>query len=410
MKEFLRKNITTLSFAFGLLVATSFAFGYQAITASNVDVEAELALCERFENEAQKLDCWYEIMRTVHNKEGTAAAFEVFNTLYENEPLFVRTGCHLHAHRIGDFTYYDNYVLTRDLDAIDFPDGSQICGYGFYHGFFEHLVQDNPEPEYVTELCNYFDNRLTSRMPGIRITCYHGSGHGFTLAEVDEGDMSHWGNYDSIIEKPLELCSQLSEASEGEMEECRQGVFNVLVLWMESEEHGLTYDWEDPFWLCADQEYINKNSCYYEVGQKLDGVSGHSIERTMEVLEDIPDQEFVGMLLSTAVAGFLQRTITTDTQFEYMEACVEMHTDLQHDCIGGVVAGLMEHGNPGKEHVKAIEICSVPYLNDTQRNQCFDELGGRLKKFHSDDIIYTMCMQTENEHFRNACTRYGVGV
>lgn len=411
MRALFTQHKVLISFALGIILAATAALAYQVYSANTVNVAEKLVACEQFTNDTQKLDCWYEVMRVVHNKKGTAAAFEVFNTLYENEPMFVNTGCHLHAHRIGDYTYYDNYVLNGDLDAIEFPDGSQVCGYGFYHGFFEHLIQDKPDPGYVAELCEYFDNRLGERMPGMRITCYHGSGHGFALAEVDEGDLSHWGNYTSIIEDPLRLCEQLTEADEGEREECRQGVFNVLVLWMESGEYGLTYDWEDPFWICRDQAEINKHSCYYEVGQKMDRVSDRDLDRAIEVIDAIPDEEFKGMLLHTAVAGFLQSTLTEDAQYQYMEQCVELEEGLQSDCIAGIVGGVIEHGDPGDEHVKSVELCSLEYLNDTQRAVCFDNIGWRLRKFYPDEQIAQICRKSDSMHFKEACIQsYGLEI
>lgn len=403
--QFVRNYKIMLAFSAGIVLMLFASTLYHLLPVQTVGADEMLAECEQYTESPRKLDCWYQVMRTVHNTEGTAAAFEVFNTLYEHKPMFVETGCHLHAHRIGDFSYFDSYLETRDLEQMEFPAGSQVCGYGFYHGFFEHLIQDNPNTEYVKELCDRFDARLSSSMPAMRITCFHGSGHGFALAEIDEGDMGHWGDYEGIIKDPLLLCGEL-DARPNEQEECRQGVFTILVQWMETGEYGLSYDWEDPFWLCEKQSEINKKACYKEVGQKMDGVSNWNIDNALAVLADIPDQQYVGMLLHTMLASSLQRTITTDTQFDYMERCATVRSELQEDCVRGVVAGLMEHGMPGEEHMKAIEICSVDFLTEEQRSICFNELENRLKKFHSNERIQNICETNDSGHFRAACQHY----
>lgn len=366
-----------------------------SVSQNQIDYVTELKSCDVFELQDQKLDCWYGVIKKVHNQEGTGRAFVVFDYLYENEPMFVETGCHLHSHRVGDFTYYDNYVKTRDLDSIEFPDGSQVCGYGFYHGFFEHLIQDEPNAEYVDNLCNYFDERLSDIMPAIRITCYHGSGHGFALAEVDEGDLSNWGNYNGIIAEPLRLCEEL-QADEGEKEECRQGVFNVLVLWMEIGEYGLTYDWDYPFTLCETQEEINKQACYYEMGQKMDTVSNFDIEKAMEVLNRVPDKQFIPMLLENSIGGFLQTTLVNNAEFDYMEKCVTFEGELERECIKGIVSGLFEHGDPGDEYKKVIAVCTQDYLEESHKNICFTELETRFAKFYSNAEREVVCDDQPN--------------
>jgi len=373
----------------------------------SVPLSEAFSNCESYPKRSDAiLDCWYQVLHEYHNAGGVAAAFVAFDYLYENKVYFAETGCHLHAHRIGDFAFFDSFLIHHDLDKLSFPEGSQVCGYGFYHGFIEHLIQDNPSPQYVREVCDYMDKRLSGMMPLIRITCFHGSGHGFALAEVDEGDITIWGDYEKIINVPLQLCGEL-QAEESEISECYEGVFNVLVSWMETGEYGLSYNYQDPFWICVNQHTEYKWPCYYEVGQKLDFASQYSVKNAVAIVSQISDEGYDQRLLQLAVGNFLQSRNSATAHIEYLSDCFEIEDRYLPSCVQGLVAGVVEHGNPGDEQKKAVEICSHELVGGYIQRGCYEEVFGRLTKLYPKTRVTALCNQSLSESFTESCIEKG---
>lgn len=370
---------------------------------------AILARCDDLAQDDARIDCWYEVIREEFRRGGPAQAFAIFSVLYESSDLFIETGCHRHAHRVGDVAYYESYLLHKDMDKMEFPAITKSCGYGFFHGFLEHLIQDNPDPAFVDETCAYFDKRLSAAMPAMRITCYHGSGHGFSLAgaQAAQFDKSKWGNPQEFVDEPARLCERLTQATPYEKEECLEGIFNVLVEWMTDHEYGLSYNEDDPFALCREQRDSYKEACYYEMAQKLDSVSGFSVVRAGEIAARIPDERFAKTVMAVAVAGMMQRGLTLDSQYEYAVACRSVDEALRDTCFHAIIGGMMEHGNPGKEYKKIAEFCSFDALTDEEERACGGALLNGLKRFYTDAQIAQFCRESSSA-FRNLCSTSGI--
>ncbi|MBI4093702.1 hypothetical protein HY417_01955, partial [Candidatus Kaiserbacteria bacterium] len=252
-----------------LLVGSS-AYALPAL--ADWDLNRQIDACSA-EHSARAIDCWYGLINAALEHDGITGAMEVFSKIYEQQPLFASTGCHKHAHFVGDQVYYKLYRGTNDIRAIDFPQSSTACGYGIFHGFMEHLIQDNPDIPFVTEICTYLKERYSTVMGDIGTICYHGSGHGLMLAEAERVPKSGWGLVSFFTSTPARTCEALPEASSREIEECREGVYNVLVDWMEQTQYGFAYDEKNPFRICETEPRAWHQACYYEMAQKLDRVS-----------------------------------------------------------------------------------------------------------------------------------------
>jgi len=334
-RRFIPALILVVLLAFGLVVYVSPQVKEYILDGS---VRKALSACEQFGSGDEIIDCWYELIRQDFQGGGIQRAFATFDTLYENSDMFIITGCHRHAHRIGDAAYYESYLTHKDLQKMEFPPITKVCGYGFYHGFIEHLIQDNPDPHFVKETCDYLDGRLSLTAPDIRITCFHGSGHGYTLASVDTDDTSSWGDAQAFVEEPLKKCEML-DGIEREVEECKEGVFNVIVEWMVNQEFGLEYDEIDPFTLCREQEHANQQACYYEMAQKLDSVAEWDVTKAAHIAEQVPNKRFAQMVLSVAVASMMQTKITEDGQYTYLQSCRNIPEYLRNVCLVAIVGG-----------------------------------------------------------------------
>lgn len=344
-------------------------------------------------NETERIDCWYSVMRDIFDEKGTAAAFETFVDIYNEYPDFANTGCHRHAHRIGDMSYYFDYMTHRDLGKVDFPKKASTCGYGFYHGFFEHLVQDIPDINFVTETCNFLEESIFENAPAIQQTCYHGSGHGFVLSVVDTlTDPKDWSP-DAFTREPLEFCDALPEADERERAECRQGVFNVLVDWMDDGEYGLTYNSESPFHFCERQTKEHKPDCIYEMAQKIDRLSDFDPRKMVAFAQQVSDPSLQDMIMSVGGAALVQHDPIGDKS-NLLAACLEIEGALREGCIKGILGGMVEHGVTG-DYTTAVNFCESDMLEDADRTTCYEELFRKLSRFETRDSIEGMCSKKD---------------
>ncbi|MBL4644792.1 MAG: hypothetical protein JKX80_02915 [Candidatus Pacebacteria bacterium] len=376
-----------------LAVFSLLFFGFVGFTVYPQGILAsEIVACdEKSPNETEKIDCWQDIMRGAFDVDGTQAAFDVFEVVYKNYEVFANTGCHRHAHRIGDMSYYFDYLTHKDFTKMDFPKGATACGYGFYHGFFEHLVQDNTSVEFVTQMCEYMRNNLGDVAPAISQTCYHGSGHGFLLARADELTQESQWSVEAFTQKPLEQCESLPQASDTEIAECRQGVYNVIVDWMADGEYGLSYNTVEPFAMCDREPYERQFDCYYEIAQKIDGLSNGDPLKMVAIVEKAKRVDLQTIAMSVGVAGVVQQNPQND-QITLLSACQSIdRMELKNQCILGIIGGLVEHTIPGTDYKNAINFCESDQLTVDERPLCDRELLGKLKRFRTDIELEEMC-------------------
>jgi len=343
--------------------------------------------------EAIQIDCWQEVIRDIFDDGGTKEAFDVFEIIYKKYDVFARTGCHRHAHRVGDMSYYFDYLTHKDLTKVDFPDKAHLCGYGFYHGFFEHLVQDNPDTDYVTEMCSQMIAQLPKEIaPAIRQTCYHGSGHGFLLARVDElTEVSSWENR-AFLEKPLQQCEALTKATTQDRDECRQGVYNVFTDWMAGGEFGFSLNYEEPFDICMAERLDRQADCIYEVAQKFDQITNGNPLEMARLSEFMEDPNVRNTAISTGVAGIVQNN-PMGKQEVVLAQCLELPESIIQACIAGIVGGLIEHDISGSNYVRAAFFCEEGKMDAERREDCFLRAVRQMGRFRTLDQLKTSCTQ-----------------
>lgn len=360
-------------------------------TIARSGTQAQIHACSLEPSSTTKIDCWHQVVRDTFDTSGTQKAFDVFESIYETYDVFANTGCHRHAHRVGDMAYYFDYLTHRELDEVEFPKNANVCGYGFYHGFFEHLIQDNPSVEYVTQMCTYMIERLEGIAPAIAQTCYHGSGHGFLLARVDTLTKPEQWSLKAFTEEPLHACETLPEATQHQKDECRQGVYNVIVDWMADEEFGLTYDQHTPFAFCDGEPYGRQADCYYEIAQKVDGLAGHDPYKASEIALKARRADLRPDIVSTAVAGMVQHDTQGD-QSTLLESCRSIvDPTLKDSCIVGIVGGLVEHDTTANNYRKALTFCGQPSLMEPEKEACLHALEFSVNRFKSSDEILKLC-------------------
>lgn len=329
---------------------------------------------------------------------------KIFTRAYESFPSFVATACHSHAHRVGDLAYYELYFMDRNLDALEFPQSTTACGYGFFHGFLEHLIQDHPDPAFVTKTCDFLVSRLDSRMGDIQLTCYHGAGHGFALAEAEKVPRSRWGDVRAFTDEPLMKCDALTHASGVDIEQCKEGIFNVINLWMVAGEYGFAFDAERPFEECAKVRHSALQACYYEMAQKIDAVANFDPRQLLDIVSVIPQEKYRLMALRVGIAGIVQNVIWRDRGIEnLLTSCSALSSDVYELCVRSVIGGLFEHGLPQGEYKRALATCQSSSVVDYGGMKvCYDAIASRLKRFYAPEVRMSVCHKFPEE-FADMC-------
>ena len=358
----------------------------------------EITACGALPNGSpQLIDCVYNVIKSDLHANGLRSAYGVFAYAYENAPGFASSGCHRHAHWMGDTVYYAEYVAgSQDLSKIDFPPETEACGYGFFHGFLEHLVQDHPSVEFVTTTCSHLSDRLSKEMHDLPSICYHGSGHGLMLGRAVAIKKAQWGNDFAFTELPLKECDALPAATSRHKEECREGIFNVLVEWMETKQYGFHYDQSHPFGICQKYSPLWKRACYYEMAQRLDSISSHDPVKTLATLSEEKDVKLKEMAFQVGVTGMMQSLSGTDKHYEVLSRCELLDAHWFPLCIQSIVAGLFEHGEPLQEYVPALTLCADPRIAARGADRdCWRVVGKKLQRFYGQDKIDRVCTSVQ---------------
>jgi len=330
--------------------------------------------CENLENlDIQtKRACFRILLEDSFQKGGASAAFELVRTLYKTEPEYIVAGCHKQAHEIGDLAYGE-YLKHKNFAQLDIPQQAKIlCGAGFYHGFFEHYFRDNPDIRLAKKLCD----ELESRNPGTKTTCYHTMGHGFM---PEPPHVAAWGDPQAILDPVLKKCDTISDETI-EVLECHEGAFNVLLDWMDISQYGLSFDKKDPFALYENQVTREREyACYYESAMRVHGLAGNDIARVAELfIDDIQDDQMAGVAIGSAVATVIEAHLDQDSFVEYMLSCRNLEKRLRDSCTASVPYGVIYHGEPGKEYVKALALCRSPKLSDNEKAVCYQKLSSYM--------------------------------
>ena len=386
-----KNKLTLVGFVAGLIAVGVFS-GVFSSPQSDIGLSVYAQECnDSTDSHASRIDCWMLLIENEFSNTGTAGAFDVFTYIYQNYESFANSGCHKHAHRVGDLAFYYDYLTHEDLTKVEFPKGATACGYGFYHGFVEHLVQNTPSPQYVDEICPLLKETISNEAPGISQTCFHGAGHGFLLAQSDQlTDPKDW-TIDNFITEPLLKCDGLLLASDFERKECYQGVFTVLTEWMADEEYGLTYNKIEPYAHCdrvANSEY--QEGCYAEVSQKFDSVSEFSMTKMRKLLESGATQDFYNKTLWIALSGFMQNDPDTDG-IDFFKECSEVFFDRSDTCIDVVVGGVIEHGPSGNQYQYVNAFCELDLLTEKEQEYCNRSFAQKLPRYETEEDIKLLC-------------------
>lgn len=347
--------------------------------------------------DSEREACWDQQLLAALDKGGVKQAFAEMGKLYREDPAFSRDGCHHRGHRLGELTYI-KYIKGRDMRKLELPPESVECGFGFYHGVLEHLFRDNPDPVYAADLCNYLIEKYQKTVPGINLNCYHGTGHGFV---PDPPAKKDWGNPRAIVEPAVAKCQATGVAHDSsEYEQCLEGIYNVLWVWIYGNQYGFTRSPHAPYFACQDLgDKLLTKACYYEAAMHISGYAGFDIGKmTREYVEPIADQQLAQMVLDVAATTITQRYILDADHSRFIDQCRALGERWSEVCILGIAGGLMAHGEPEVEYVKAGRYCASPKLSEAVRAACFSHIQGYFRSYYAGEKLAGVCREMEKNY------------
>ena len=326
--------------------------------------------------------CWQDAVENGLAEDSIEGGFNVLSKIYENDESF-KQSCHGYTHIIGKEAYK---IFAEGKDMALTPKAS-YCGYGFYHGFMETLLQTTGDLSQARKFCEYVDKQLASQNPGAWRACFHGIGHG----AVDGSDPRTWGDAEAMIAEGLKLCERVSE-DEFHKDLCASGVFNSLAILSFDPKYELEINTQDPYWICQKQSLAYfKKPCYEEMNTLVLRSSGNDFVKASSSVENIKEEKYA-ILAMQSLAAYASFFANKDIGYnDYIKICQSLSGYLRIPCIEGFVGGLLEHGLPEKEYEAALLYCGSEMFSLEQKEACYKRLLGGSWHLYSAQKYQEIC-------------------
>lgn len=336
--------------------------------------------------------CFDTLIRKTVQEKGIDAAYALFQDTYEEGQL--PRSCHWTAHQIGQAAY----ELFKGEKDFPISLATTYCGYGFYHGFLESLLRENPDPAYALQFCEKVKEKLGAM--GLQ-NCYHGIGHGYT---EDPPPPETVGKFNAMIGPGIKMCEFLFGGNFTNLNLCLTGVFTVPAGFAANGKYGLSIDAKNPFKYCKDQPYRYLKACYGEFAPKLDAILQWDLRGLPHYVDGINDPKLKRLVTWVVPSVMMAHDILSEDHRSYIVNCRESFSgQLRRICWGGAILGFFMHGEPGKQYEKVISFCnSSAWQNDDERAFCWGEGFRQMRTNYSLDFITRECPRIPVQ-FRSLC-------
>jgi hypothetical protein len=297
---------------------------------------------------------------------------------------------------------FDRFYNGRNFNTWVFPPETVYCGYGFFHGIFEHFFRENPDVNLGRKLCDHLTKTISDQIPGIRRNCFHGMGHGFM---PEPPPKKIWGNAQEMIKTTLKTCETVSPTNtKTENLECMEGAFNVLADWIGEGKYGLKLDKENPFKLCREQP--NKDylyACYYEFSMRVPNYANDDLVKIANVyIKETDEDKIAKVTINSAAAAIIERYLDLDNYEKFITACHGIPERLRTSCIDGLALGLIAHGSPGQEYIKAINFCKSNLLYEDEQEVCYQKILRGFSGSYTKEKLTEVC-ESIDEKYQQYC-------
>lgn len=355
--------------------------------------------------DSKNTKCWEESMLQILEEKGVGAAFDKLTELSETEPSF-GSDCHGYSHLIGEKAY----SLYAAKENFELTPSTALCGYGFYHGFMQTLLQTTGDIQEARDFCSMADQKLLGQTSAASIACFHGTGHG----AVDGSDPTAWGDIDAMMNPGFKMCTALAE-NDLQHYLCDTGVFNAIEILSHDTKYKIDYIQDDPFLFCNGQTVERREACYSNMLPLLLSKFHNNFDEIFSYInENMIDNNY------PAIDGHdVNGLVTLGVMFEfvrvhggepdYMEQGVDLCRKQPEEdrlpCIEGISGGHLKYGPPQKEYIKNIAFCKLDVLTDAERDSCYLYLLPRLDSRYGENKAREIC-QTVAVDYREKYCRY----
>ncbi|MBI3486146.1 hypothetical protein HY025_04375 [Candidatus Daviesbacteria bacterium] len=344
--------------------------------------------CKNISNNITKNQCWEDLLGITLENNGIKEAFLVFADLYNTDPQFV-SSCHSFAHTLGKAAY----KLYTSGKVFDWPSQTAYCGYGFYHGLTELLLQ-NQGPIEAGKLCDSKKSQITQVLYD---ACYHGIGHGALSQTASKKDI--WGSPPNMVDAALDICKQATN-DPIQQSRCASGVF--MELGSDYTDNQISLNKKDPLEICRRQGDFGKMDCYTQMNGVLNQIAGGKLKESAKFVETIKEDKYAVEAIETLAAPVIN---ITKTDFrDDISVCRNLQERLHLACIKGLVLGFMLRGRPGIEYEDSIKFCSMGIMSESEKGACFDLVLRHSKSLYADDIFKTICEKVDLRFRANLCS------
>lgn len=314
------------------------------VRADNID-----SLIDQCRNEGYKAQqCLNDLVVRIAKEKGLDAGFDALQSVYFADSEFA-SSCHGATHELGSLAF-DVYERGSELKLND---KTSYCGFGFFHGFIEILLQSGGNLAEARTFCEETVSSLSGSLAGVASSCYHGIGHGF----IDGTDPEAWGNELKFIQRGLMLCEDLTADPEYR-ERCASGVFNALAIEYDNPKYALRPNPRDPYRACrAQTNEWAKDACY----DQMNGYISRSypvFSEALKIAEDSSERSFRATAIG-AVAGYRPQMSLAGTRDvgEDVRDCMGLEREWRSVCAKSYAVGLIEFGKPKQEYIIATDAC-----------------------------------------------------
>lgn len=315
---------------FALLVLSLLVIGGGVAAATHSGRDAlSLLSCKIRWSPTDRSECVFLKIQDTLRTSGIAPAVDLFVRASALFPGGLDVDCHAGIHRVGDMVYYDLIIGDPDISHYAFPPEARMCNRGFFHGIFEHLFQDHPDPAFIVKTCDFFKNAEDPEENIIGETCYHAAGHGLFRRQAETLSEKEWGNPNAFVLPAVAVCNALPGANERERYTCTTGVESLFIQASLFRNYGLS----DPsplhsFALCDELPTSLHASCYFVQALmvvEFDKGYGRIIDQCLFAKDDIFDACVQGSIVGLFTNGVDERSFN-----QGLDLCADSRVSLHH--------------------------------------------------------------------------------
>ncbi len=340
-------------------------------------------------------ECFAEHINGVLADRGLEAALNEMSRLYETNPAFA-DWCHASAHTLGEAAYR---IFARE-GTMPLLDKASYCGFGFYHGFMETMLQESGDVAAAKRFCAEAARSLSGGAGNVEGACYHGIGHG----AVDGADPRDWEDPKKLIAPGLALCERV-DPTEPHFFRCASGAFDSLALLYINNAYGLRLAVADLYGVCASwKESRIRTPCLSEMNLPVFRQTGSDFTKSIILVERIENRidSRLAMEGISRVLGVTMRDFSTDAFASIVNACHGARSDLVDPCITGIPTGILERLTVGNEYRIALRFCSQASLTEDERIGCVRAVFATAKSVYAPEKYQNVC-PTIDEKYRPYC-------